>query len=256
MPGKKKGILAWISGSVVLDLFIVIGDFLTGIFITNRLFMKLDGSPPLTRTQTSWMYALLLAFIASYITGIYINRKNLKTGSGVFLKNWDGLLLSVNGLFVACAVFIPLSGMIDISEAATIIKILFFTLLFVCILLWIFYHYRIAKFASCTTQRPSFFKKIIGILMVYPLTVLSLMALNWIIFGMTPQEEVTFGSAFFYLLIIGAFAATIVGWGLAYIPRKFLKAIAGVEIKSSVFFWSLLISAICKILGITFLRPM
>ena len=191
--------------------------------------------------------SLIFIFLTiAYVLGLIINRVNFIAEGPIRFSGGDNISMLFN--MVAFSAMFPVLLMRVLPVLINMYVVIF--LVFALMIFWIWIHwYVIRKIDHSEKLKSSIKRKIVGFLLVFPFTMAIMLPINSL------SESLAFDSLQGYsdlsknlwLPLITGFLLAILGWTMAFIPRKMLKAFVGIDYKSRYFFWTLVLTYVLRL---------
>ena len=234
--------------SNVFDALIVLADFIVGKMVSpwfNSVFSGSGGSAS-TMQNGKLLCGAYLLLAAMYTIGLLINKVNFRAEKSIPLSAGDNVAMGFNMVLMACIFPLLIIELFPAAMNVAVVIILSFG--FMGGYVWLHYHI-LRKESPRTGSKPSLTRKIAGFFLVFPFVMSLSLPVNALVSEMTLSsagEALTFSSGFVIPVFIGLILAAL-AWFLFFIPRKMLKAFTGVNLRSRVFFWALLLDYAIKV---------
>lgn len=237
--------------SHLFDFFIITADFFIGTLLARWFMPFLSDQTGSSRTAGTILCVTALIVCVLYCAGLWINRVNFRAEPSLKMSSGDFIALMFNSVLLS-SIFIVV--LIELFPALSYMWLVI-VLVFAFMGFWFWLHwYILKKVSSDNGGTPSLSRKIAGFFMVFPFVILLSLSISALAEEMRFQGEqaITWNSALWSPLMIGLLLA-LCAWFMFYIPRKFLKGFAGVNISSKAFFGALVLEYAFKISPANFL---
>jgi hypothetical protein len=231
------------SKSFFFDLTIVLIDTFIGYLGTTWFLSALDRG---SNTEGVYILFYFLVAVVLYLYAMLRFSKRLRSKNSVAVNDGDWVALFFNCMMLGAFIPTTMSGMWP-ELSTTFILIGFFVIAGG----WYYLHY--ISFKNIDAEE-SFFEpaaevvnpeklKRKALLMMLPFSAASIIPVNVIVaYGHDAIVEYETLETQIIGLVMLTFLLAFLGWTFAYIPRRMTKAMGGISVKGSYFYWMLALS--------------
>ena len=214
--------------SIMIDLCIVICDFVIGYIMYHYLDMKNED-----RMLIMFGVPFIICVVA-YIAGLLVGTMVIESGFFDDVENRKSYGVLIFNSFLIGAF---ISATIMASNAPAWISI---SAMFLISALWFYLHWRVMKACRKADHIPQKKYRYVATILLFPLMMCTVVLTNVMASMITNTHDLA-GNIVMVLLII------MVTWAVSYVPRRFVKAMMNIKMSEEYFLTFLLINYSLKV---------